>query len=599
MRLQADNLNWFIGVVEDRMDPMQQGRVRVRAVGVHPFSRIQGEFSGLPVEDLPWMSVLLPVTTPAVSGVSGAVTGLLPGSGVFGIWLDKYKTNGLVLGSYSGNQTVIPNSEEGFSDPMGQYPDYAGPDSSALNAGGAYGDAAGANASQDSNGSVGLFPGAANMTGPDDNPEYTIEKMLIGDEGTKNAVYWDTLGYPTIGIGHLILPKKTRDMNVILRQLSADLGHSVGSTISSSDISRLFKSDLAKTQSEIKKNRTIGPVYMKANRSRQMALENMAFQLGVGGLAKFKQSLALMLASKWDEAAANLKASLWARQTPGRANRISMVIKTGNLGAYGIRPKPVPGGKSTMKAAAFAPGLNDIVDNFFDGFNPFDPSDTEIEPAPPTNTAFDGIPDDLSGPYEEEESPVLFEEPKSSYMGTYPYVQALTTEGGHSQEFDNTPGQERYRIRHPSGSYVEVAPDGRKTDKCTGDLYHLAEGNRNELTSGQRKVNVGGIETYINFSDVIRQIEGKNNLKIAGDNTIEVSANEVKKITGDGTIEVGGNVKIIVTGNADVKVSGNADIKVDGNATSNVTGNYSMTVGGTYSVTSGAVTWTTPKFDVV
>jgi hypothetical protein len=101
--MQSDDVNWFVGVVEDRLDPMQQGRVRVRVVGVHPFSRIQGDVAGIPVEELPWMSVCLPVTSASVSGISGAVTGLVNGSSVFGIWLDKYKTNGLVLGSYSGN----------------------------------------------------------------------------------------------------------------------------------------------------------------------------------------------------------------------------------------------------------------------------------------------------------------------------------------------------------------------------------------------------------------------------------------------------------------------------------------------------------------
>ncbi|QGT53920.1 baseplate hub subunit and tail lysozyme [Acinetobacter phage vB_AbaM_Konradin] len=594
MRLQSDDVKWWVGVVEDRLDPLQQGRVRVRVVGVHPFSRIQGEFSGLPVEDLPWMSVLLPVTTPAVAGVSGAVTGLLPGSGVFGIWLDKYKTNGLVLGSYSGNQVNIPNSEEGFSDPSGQYPDYAGPDSSALNAGGAYGDAAGANASQNANSSTGLWPGGADISGPDDSPNFTIEKMLRGDEGVKNTVYWDHLGYPTIGIGHLILYRKTRDMGLILKKLSSDLGRSVGATISQADISKLFVSDLGKTQAEIKKNRITGPVYAKCNRSRQMALENMAFQMGTGGLAKFKKSLALMAEEKWDEAAKQLKNSLWARQTPGRANRVCMVIKNGNLGAYGVIPrKPQPNSKSLSAVQPLSMGF---MDNNFD---PYDKSDTEIYPSYDTTETKDGIDEDLSVPYVREPSATLFVEPNSSYQGNYPYVQALTTEGGHSQEFDNTPGQERYRIRHPSGSYVEVAPDGRKTDKCTGDLYHLTEGDRNELTSGERRVNVGGNETYINFADVVRQIEGSNSTKIAADNTIEVAGNETRKITGDGTIEVSGNLKIIVAADASIEVGGNANLKVSGNLTSNISGNYNMTVGGTYTINSGTVNWNAPRYNMV
>lgn len=598
MRLQFDDVKFFEGVVEDRLDPLQQGRVRVRVVGVHPFSRIQGDFSGVPVEDLPWMSVLQPSTSPAVAGISGAVTGLLPGSNVVGLWLDKYKTNGIVLGSYSGNQVNIPNSEEGFSDPNGIYPNYPGPDSAALNAGGAYGDASGSNASQNANGSVGLWPGGADISGPDDSPEFTIEKMLRGDEGVKNTVYWDSLGYPTVGIGHLILYRKTRDMNLILRQLSADLGHSVGSTIAQADITKLFNSDLGKTQAEIRKNRVIGPVYAKLNRSRQMALENMAFQMGTGGLAKFKTSLALIGAGKYDEAAVALKNSLWARQTPGRANRICLVIKNGNMASYGIIPrKPAPGPTPQAVVASFMP--------MTDGFDPFDPNDVEIVPDYTNQMKGDGIEEDLSLPYVREPSTMLFEEPVSSYMASYPYNQAMTTEGGHCQEFDNTPGQERYKLWHPTGSYVEVAPDGRKTDKATGDLYSLAGGDRCELTSGERKVNVGGTETYINFADVINQIEGSKSVKMAGNNTIEIGGNEIKKITGSGTIEVGAGIKIIVTGNADIEVSGDTNLKTS-NLNANISGNWNIVAGGSYSVqcgavtmNTGAVTWTTPKFDVV
>lgn len=35
----SDNVNWFVGVVEDRMDPMEQGRVRVRVWGLHPYEK--------------------------------------------------------------------------------------------------------------------------------------------------------------------------------------------------------------------------------------------------------------------------------------------------------------------------------------------------------------------------------------------------------------------------------------------------------------------------------------------------------------------------------------------------------------------------------
>ena len=46
MEMISNNLNWFVGVVEDRMDPLKLGRVRVRVVGLHPPQRAQGRCNG-------------------------------------------------------------------------------------------------------------------------------------------------------------------------------------------------------------------------------------------------------------------------------------------------------------------------------------------------------------------------------------------------------------------------------------------------------------------------------------------------------------------------------------------------------------------------
>lgn len=88
----------FIGVVESTADPLQVGRVRVRAVGYHP-ERAAG---GVPVEHLPWAHVLLPTTAAGVSGI-GATHGLLEGSWVFGYFLDgRDAQQPMVIGCFTG-----------------------------------------------------------------------------------------------------------------------------------------------------------------------------------------------------------------------------------------------------------------------------------------------------------------------------------------------------------------------------------------------------------------------------------------------------------------------------------------------------------------
>lgn len=49
---------WFIGVVEDRTDPLKSGRCKVRCLGFH-----QQNNSELPTENLPWAQLLIPTNS--------------------------------------------------------------------------------------------------------------------------------------------------------------------------------------------------------------------------------------------------------------------------------------------------------------------------------------------------------------------------------------------------------------------------------------------------------------------------------------------------------------------------------------------------------
>ena len=78
-----DGFNWWIGVVEDRMDPEQIGRVRVRIYGYHTDDK-----AFLPTKDLPWAVPILPITSASISGKGSAPLGPVPGSWVIGFFLD-------------------------------------------------------------------------------------------------------------------------------------------------------------------------------------------------------------------------------------------------------------------------------------------------------------------------------------------------------------------------------------------------------------------------------------------------------------------------------------------------------------------------------
>jgi lysozyme len=71
------------------------------------------------------------------------------------------------------------------------------------------------------------------------------------------------------------------------------------------------------------------PWWRKMSDRRQRALVNMAVNLGIGGLLKFKKMLAAMERGDWSEASRQALDSRWAEQVGERAKRIAKMIWEG------------------------------------------------------------------------------------------------------------------------------------------------------------------------------------------------------------------------------------------------------------------------------
>ena len=108
----------WIGVVESRADPENLGRCKVRVLGYHTANTVT-----LPTKDLPWATVMMPVTSASMSGVS-ETPALLPGSTVVGFFADgDDEQNPVILGSLPGIPVErIEDPTVGFSDPNGKFP---------------------------------------------------------------------------------------------------------------------------------------------------------------------------------------------------------------------------------------------------------------------------------------------------------------------------------------------------------------------------------------------------------------------------------------------------------------------------------------------
>ncbi|TMN34126.1 glycoside hydrolase [Pseudoalteromonas sp. S2755] len=70
--------------------------------------------------------------------------------------------------------------------------------------------------------------------------------------------------------------------------------------------------------------------YTKLNEPRKAVLLNMAYQLGFNGLLKFSKTLALVKMGDYDQASEEMLNSLWARQTPIRAQQLAIQMSTGD-----------------------------------------------------------------------------------------------------------------------------------------------------------------------------------------------------------------------------------------------------------------------------
>lgn len=134
-----------------------------------------------------------------------------------------------------------------------------------------------------------------------------FEQLKI-DEGVEYEVYLDHLGYPTVGIGHLILEK------------DYEYGKEVGTMISVERCQELFMHDLDTSISECVA--LYGDKWESFPGEVQEILVNMMFNMGRTRLSKFKNFNSALSAGDWKEAAVEGRDSLWYRQVTNRAERL-------------------------------------------------------------------------------------------------------------------------------------------------------------------------------------------------------------------------------------------------------------------------------------
>ena len=142
------------------------------------------------------------------------------------------------------------------------------------------------------------------------NKDIDIEQLreqLMVDEGVVYEIYNDHLGYPTFGIGHLVLEGEPEH------------GLSVGTPVSKDRVNECFVKDLQNVIEDCKKLHDAWDGYPE---EVKQIVANMMFNMGLTRLSKFKNHNAALQSGDWKEAAVEGRDSRWYKQVTNRAERL-------------------------------------------------------------------------------------------------------------------------------------------------------------------------------------------------------------------------------------------------------------------------------------
>lgn len=138
-----------------------------------------------------------------------------------------------------------------------------------------------------------------------------IEKLreeLINDEGIVLEIYLDSLGYRTVGVGHLITENE-----IVLSHME------VGDSITSQTAYELFANDIEYVLEDCVK---LFSDFYAFPEEVQKIVANMMFNLGYTRLNKFNKFKIAVNHCDWLTAADEMVDSRWYNQVTKRANRL-------------------------------------------------------------------------------------------------------------------------------------------------------------------------------------------------------------------------------------------------------------------------------------
>ena len=134
-----------------------------------------------------------------------------------------------------------------------------------------------------------------------------LRKELEADEGRIDEIYTDHLGYPTFGIGHLVV------------EHDPEFGKEIGTYVPEYRVIKAFKQDIETVLSDCNR---LYEDFEDLPEEAQRVIANMMFNMGYTRLSKFRGMKRGVDARDWNDAADEMVDSRWYNQVTNRATRL-------------------------------------------------------------------------------------------------------------------------------------------------------------------------------------------------------------------------------------------------------------------------------------
>lgn len=514
----------YTGVVEDILDPLKLGRVRVRVFGLHSDDR-----SLIPTESLPWATVATPATSASMSGIGSSAVGLLPGSWVVLFFQDPDEQYPVVFASFPGIPVDNVNQSAAYEETTLIEPE----ESAAFTKT----DPTNPVTSGEVQKAVDVTLTGARRASDFASVSDACIALIKSEERFSATAYFDVNSY-SIGYG----TKKVNGKSVTADQ-----------TITEAEAANALKSYVNEVAlPEVKRS-----VKVLITQSMLDALVSVDYNMGGPNFRK-TSILSDLNSEKYLQAAANF--SLYTADSNGkvlnglkvrRRNEATLFLKDGvpdQNGELEKREKTESAIEYDSTGKIASVNTNKVLASR--GFT--DPSGVYplYRNEPDTNRLARHENINRTIVYKKEAARVTgvpvagstatWDQSPIPYNATYPHNNVYGTKSGHIMEFDDTPLSRRIHLYHAAGTYLEIDDNGTQVNRIVGDSFEILERNGHIFVRGGQNVTVTGAK----------------NLLVGGSMTVEVMGDTVINARNNATLNVSGNLQTSVTGDYQIKVGG-------------------------------------------